>query len=121
EAAARRLGLRPRDDRPRGQARPQREDRLAGAPARRGRPCRLHLLLSVRTLRPLSEEGARGLSLQGRPPARAVGVPALPPRLRRVLLPEAGGHALQGARRAFGRAGGSGELRALAGDLRLAE
>src|SRR2546430_16238891 len=83
-----RLDLRPRDDGPRGAARRAGEDRLARATAERGRPRRVHLLLSLRALPRVSQQRARGLSGEDRAAARAVAVPVLPRRVRRVLLPE---------------------------------
>ena len=98
----------------------QREDRLARPAAQGRRPRRLHLFLSVPALLRVPEQRAGRVPEQDRAPPRPVDVPALPRRVRRVLLPAPGRHALQGAGRADGRDGVAGELRALAGALRPA-
>ena len=76
-AAARRLDLRPRDDRARGSARARRQDRLARAAASRGRPRGLLLLLSLRPLLRVSPRPASRVSHEDRPRHRAGRVPAL--------------------------------------------
>src|SRR5262249_59565984 len=117
-AAAGRLDLRPCDDGPRGGARRAREDRLARPPAQGGRPGRLYLFLSVWALPRVPREPAGRVPGQDRAPARALAVPAFPWRLRRVLLPAAARGDLPRAGFASRRAGGTRELRPLAGHLR---
>src|SRR5207247_10595747 len=112
--ARRRLDLRPRDDRPGVPARRARPDGLAGAPAQGRLPRRLHLLLPLRALLRLPRQRARGVSGEDRAAARAVRVPALPRRVRRVLLSAAALRALPRPRRAARRDGCAGELRPLA-------
>ncbi len=60
-----------------------------GRPAQGRRPRRLHVLLSVRALLRVPQQGAGQLSGQDRAAAGPGRVPALPRRLRRVLLPAA--------------------------------
>jgi len=116
EAAARRLGLPPRDDRPRARlGRNVKTDSL-GRPLAEGDRSPTPTSI-VWTLRLLSEEGAAAcLYKVGRP----LGPSEFPHfhAPRRVLLPEARG-ALFKVPTCFRRAGGAGELRALAGESRL--
>src|SRR5262249_56973771 len=102
----------------RREARIAREDRLARPPAEGGRPGRLYLFLSVRALPRVPRERAGRVPGQDRAPARALAVPALPRRLRRVLLPAAERGDLPRAGFASRRTGGARQLRPLAGHLR---
>ena len=117
-APARRLDLRPRDDRARGGARGRRHDRLARAAAPRGRPRGLLLLLPVRPLLRVPPRPAGCVPPQDRPRDGAGRVPALGRRVRGVLLRPARGLRLPRARRSARRARLPGELRPLPGALR---